>query len=77
MATDTSLEDGTNILKHVRMEHEHVRELSQQKLHLTETNSNEFKDTHMPSDRFCELLESNENISTDKQNVRAAVTSEL
>lgn len=44
---------------------------------MTETNSNEFKDTCKPSDRFCELLESNENISTDKQNVRTAVTCEL
>ena len=44
---------------------------------MAETNSNEFKDTCKPSDRFCELLESNENISTDKQNVLTAVISEL
>ena len=42
---------------------------------MTETNTNEFKDTCKPSDRVSELLESNENISTDKQNVRTAVTS--
>lgn len=44
---------------------------------MTETNSNEFKDTCKSSDRVSELLESNENISTDKQNVRTAVTSGL
>jgi len=44
---------------------------------VTETNSIEFKDTCKPSDRVSELLESNENISTDKQNVRTAVTSGL
>jgi len=44
---------------------------------VTETNTNEFKDTCKPSDRVSELLESNENISTDKQNVRTAVTSRL
>lgn len=44
---------------------------------MTETNTNEFKDTCKPSDRVSELLESNENISTDKQNVRTAVTSWL
>lgn len=35
------------------------------------------KDTCKPSDRFSESLESNETVSTDKQNVRTAVTSEL
>jgi len=30
MATDTPLEDGRNILKHVCIEYEHVREFSQQ-----------------------------------------------
>jgi hypothetical protein len=44
---------------------------------VTETNSNEFKDTCKPSDRFCELFETNKNIPTDKQNVRTAVTTEL
>lgn len=30
MATDTSLEDGTNILKHVCIEHKHVRKFLKQ-----------------------------------------------
>jgi hypothetical protein len=50
MATDTSLEDGTNIMKHICIEYENVREFSEQLLHVTETNSNEFKDTCKPSD---------------------------
>jgi hypothetical protein len=44
---------------------------------VTETNSNEFEDTCKPSDRVSELLESHENISTDKPYVRTAVTSEM
>jgi hypothetical protein len=35
MVTDTSLEDGTNILKHVCIQYEHVREYLQQSLHVT------------------------------------------
>jgi hypothetical protein len=44
---------------------------------MTGTNSNEFTDICKPSDRFSKLLESTDNISTDKENVRTAVTSEL